>query len=103
MWIPRVPATVSDAQAALTQADPRTMAPLTAGYRSHGLTSTSGEVAQRWVLVYAAPRHAQAQRTVDKPRLKQGQRAGAACQKLGRMTSACEADAPHALATFRRG
>jgi transposase len=44
-WMTRVPATVSDAQAALTQAKPQTMAPLTAGYRDHGLTSTSGGVA----------------------------------------------------------
>jgi len=99
----RVPATVSDAQAALTQAEPQTMAPLTAGYRDHGLTSTDGGVAQRWVLVFSEQRHAQAQRTVDKPLLKPGQREGAAFQKLGRMTCACEADAQPALATFTQG
>jgi transposase len=102
-WMTRVPATVSDAQAALTQAEPQTMAPLTAGYRYHGLTSTYGGVAQRWVLVYSEHRHAQAQRTVDKQLLKQGQREGAAFQKLGRMTFACEADAQQALATFTQG
>ena len=41
-WIPRVPATLSDAQAALTQADAHTMAPLTEGYRYHVLPSTYG-------------------------------------------------------------
>jgi transposase len=30
-WLTRVPATLSEAQAALAQADPQTMAPLTAG------------------------------------------------------------------------
>jgi transposase len=99
----RVPATVSDAQAALTQAEPQTLAPLTAGYRYHGLTSTYGGVAQRWVLVFSEQRHAQAQRTVDTQLLKQGQREGAAFQKLGRMTFACEADAQQALATFTQG
>ncbi len=102
-WMTRVPATLSEAQAALAQADPQTMAPLTAGYRSHGVTSTSGGVAQRWMLVYSEHRHAQAQRTVDKQLLKQGQREVVAFQKLGRMTFACEADAQQALATFTQG
>ena len=102
-WMTRVPATLSEAQAALAQADPQTMAPLTAGYRYHGLTSTYGGVAQRWLLVYSEHRHAQAQRTVDKQLLKQGQREVAAFQKLGRMTFACEADAQQALATFTQG
>ena len=99
----RVPATGSDAPAALTQAEPQTRAPLTAGYRDHGLTSTSGGVAQRGVLVDSAHRHAQAPRTVDKPLPKPGQRAGAACQPLGRMTLACEAEAQQALATVTQG
>src|SRR5262249_43490841 len=34
-WITRVPATLQEAQAVLTQADPQTMAPLTEGYRYH--------------------------------------------------------------------
>jgi transposase len=102
-WITRVPATVSDAQAALVQANPQTMAPLSAGYRYQGLTSTYGGVAQRWVLVYSEHRHAQAQHTVDKQLLKQGQREVAAFQQLSRRTFACEADAQQALATFRQG
>src|SRR5215470_15910811 len=55
------------------------------------------------MLVYSAHRHAQAQRTVDKQLLQQGQRAVAACQPLGRMPCACEADAQQALATFPQG
>jgi transposase len=102
-WMPRVPATLSAAQAALAQADPQTMAPLPAGYRYHGLPSTYGGVAQRWMLVYSEHRHAPAQRTVDKQLLKQGQREVVAFQKLGRMTFACEADAQQALATFTQG
>ncbi len=102
-WMTRVPATLSEAQAALAQADPQTMAPLTAGYRYQGLTSTSGGIAQRWMLVDSAHRHTQAQRTVDKQLLKQGQREVAAFQQLGRMTCACEADAQQALTTLTQG
>jgi transposase len=39
-WSTRVPATLSAAQAALAQADPHAMQPLTEGYRYHALTST---------------------------------------------------------------
>ena len=70
-WITRVPATLSEAQAALAQADPQTMAPLTEGYRYHVLPSTYGGVAQRWVLIYSEHRQPQAQRTVDKQLLQQ--------------------------------
>jgi transposase len=102
-WITRVPATVSDAQAALAQADPQTMAPLTEGYRCQVLPSTYGGVQQRWVLFYSAPRHPQAQRTVDKQLLKQSDKEGKAFKKLCGTPFACEADAQQALATFAQG
>jgi hypothetical protein len=79
------------------------MAPLTAGYRYQGLTATSGGIAQRRMLVYSEHRHTQAQRTVDKQLLQQGQREVAAFQQLGRMPCACEADAQQALTTFTQG
>jgi hypothetical protein len=101
--MPRGPATVRDAPAALTPAEPQTMAPLTGGYRAHGLTSTEGGGAPRWGLVYAEHRHAPAQRPVDKQLRTQGQRAGAAFQPLGRMTWACDAEAQQALATLTPG
>ena len=44
-WITRVPATVSEAQAALADADPATMSPLMEGYRSQVRTSTYSGVA----------------------------------------------------------
>lgn len=102
-WITRVPATGSDAQAALAQADPQTMAPLTEGYRFQVLPSTYGGVQQRWVLCYSAPRHPQAQRTVDKQLLKQSDKEGKAFKKLCGTPFACEADAQQALATFAQG
>jgi transposase len=97
-WITRVPATLSEAQAALAQADPRTMAPLGEGYRYRVVTSTYGGVAQRWVLIYSAQRRLQAQRTVDKPWLKHSEKEVTAFKTLCRMAFACEADAQQALA-----
>ena len=102
-WITRVPATLREAQQVLAQADPQRMAPLMEGYRYHVLPASYGGIAQRWLLVYSEHRHVQAQRTVDKQLLKQGQRDVAAFQKLSRMTFACEADAQQALATFTQG
>ena len=97
-WITRVPATLHEAQAILAQADPQTMAPLTEGYRSHVVPSSSGGVAQRWVLIYSAPRQPPAQRTVDKQWRKQSDQAVKACKTLCRTAFACEADAHQALA-----
>jgi transposase len=102
-WIPRVPATLSAAQAALAQANPQTMAPVLEGYRYHELTSTYGKVEQRWVRIYSEPRQAQVQRTVDKQRLKHSAQDSKACKKVCGTTCACEADARQALATWERG
>jgi transposase len=102
-WITRVPATLSDAQAVLAQADPQTMAPLTEAYRYQVVPSTYGGVEQRWVLIHSEPRQPQAQRTVDKQLLKHSTQEGKAFKKLCRTAFACEADAQQALATFAQG
>jgi transposase len=102
-WLTRVPATLSDAQAILAQADPQTMAPLTEGYRYHVVPSTYGGVAQRWVLIYSEQRHPQAQRTVNKHLLQQSEKDVKAFKKLCRTTFACEADAQQALTLFQHG
>jgi transposase len=102
-WITRVPATVSEAQAALARVDPQGMAPLMEGYRYHVLPSTYGGVEQRWVLIYSERRQPQAQRTVDKQLLKHGEQEVKAFKKLCRTTCVCAADAQQALATFAHG
>ena len=76
------------------------MVPLTEGYRYQALTSTNGGVAQRWVLIYSAPRQPQAHRTIDKQCRKHSAQEVKAWQKLCGTTVACEADARQALATF---
>jgi transposase len=63
-WLTRVPATLRDPPTALAQATPQTMAPLTAGSRSHGVPATSGGVQQRWGLIASEHRQAHAPHTV---------------------------------------
>jgi transposase len=99
----RVPATWSDAQTALEQANPQTMAPLTEGYRDHVLPSTYGGVQQRWVLIASEHRQAQAQRTVGKQLLKYSNEEVKGFKKLGRIPFAGEADARQALSTVGHG
>jgi transposase len=79
------------------------MAPLLDGDRDRVLTSTSGGVAQRWVLISSAHRLPQAQRTVDKHLFKHSEQEVKAFKKLCRTALACAADAQQALATFEHG
>jgi transposase len=99
-WITRVPATVSEAQVVLGSVKPQAMAPLAEGYRYQALTSPSGGMAQRWVLIYSEPRQPQAQRSVAQQLRKQSTQESKAFQQLCSTPFACEADARQALATF---
>jgi transposase len=100
LWITRVPATLTEAQAALAQADPTAMESLMEGYRYQVLTSTYGGIVQRWVLIYSEHRRPQARHTVDKQLLKQSTAEVKAFQHLCRTAFACEADAQQALHAF---
>jgi transposase len=102
-WLTRVPATVSEAQAALEQVNPQTMMPLSEGYRCQMLHSTYGSVAQRWALIYSELRQPQAQRTADRPWRKQSDQDLKAFHKLCRTAFACEADARQALRAVEQG
>jgi transposase len=99
-WITRVPATLQEAHQALAQAALQNRAPLTEGSRYHGLSSSYGGVAQRWLLIASEPRQSQATPTVDKQLLKHRAQEGQALKKLCRTPLACEADAPQALAAL---
>jgi len=99
-WITRVPATLTEAQEVLAQAQPATMPPVQEGYRARSLRATYGGVAQRWVLIYAEQRQPQAQRTVDKQWRKQSEHDVKAFKTLGRTGFACAADAHQALEHF---
>jgi transposase len=102
-WITRVPATLTEAQEVLAQAQPATMSPLQEGYRARSMLSTYGGVAQRWVLIYSDHRQPQAQRTVDKQWCKQSAQEVTAFKTLCRTAFACEADAQQALTRFVAG
>jgi hypothetical protein len=98
-WSTRVPATVRDAPAAWAQADPPAMVALQAGDRAHALTSPDGGVEPRGVRISAAPRQAQAPRTIDQPWRKPRAQAVNAGKPCCGGTWACAAEARQALAT----
>jgi transposase len=99
-WSTRVPATLTEAQAALAHVDPQAMAPLTEHYRYVELPSSYGGVPQRWVLIYSELRQTQAQRPVDQGLRQQSDQEGNAWKRLCSTTCACEAEARQALAAF---
>jgi transposase len=101
-WITRVPATLSQAQEALAQAEPDTMTPLKPGYRYHTLSATYGGTDQRWLLIASDARRLQAQQTVRKRWRKQSEKELKAFNKLCRCSFACEADARQALSAFEQ-
>ena len=101
--ITRVPAPLTDAQAALAEADPAGMVPLTAGDRAHVCRSTDGGVVQRGVRISSDHRRRQAPRPVDRPRLQPRTAAATAFKQLRRPACACAADAHQALRTCRQG
>jgi transposase len=102
-WITRVPATLTEAQAVLAQANPDTMAPLPEDYRYAAVASRYGGVDQRWIVLYSGQRQPQAQRTVDKRWLTSSAQEAKAFTKLCSTPFACEADARQAVATFAHG
>jgi len=101
-WMTRVPATWSEAQAALAQVNPHALASLTEGYRDHELRSAYGEIEQRWVLISSEARQPPAQHTVDRPWRQQRDQEVKAFKKLCGTTGACEADARQALSLFEQ-
>jgi len=102
-WSTRVPATRSAAQAALAQAAPPTMAPLTEGYRDQAFTSTDGEVVPRGMLIDSEARHPPAPHPVDTPLSPQRAKAARAVQPLCCTALACETEAQPALSTCQHG
>jgi transposase len=99
-WITRVPATLTEAQEVLAQAQPATMPALAEGYRYAVVASSYGGVAQRWVLIYSEQRQPQAQHTIDKQWRRQSDHEVQAFKRLCRTAFACAADAQQALAHF---
>jgi transposase len=102
-WITRIPATLTEAQEVLAQAQPATMAALPDGYRYAVVASSYGGVVQRWVPFHSDHRQPQAQRTVDKQWRQQSEQEVSAFKRLCRTAFACEADAQQALTSFGAG
>src|SRR2546430_6690822 len=99
-WITRVPATLSEAQAALTHANPHTMMPLSEGYRYQLLHSTYGGVAQPRAFIYFAPCQPPAQRTDAKQVRQRRVPDHKALQHVVHTAPAHEVDGPPPLNTL---
>jgi hypothetical protein len=99
----RVPATLSDAPAALAPAHPHTMMPRSEGSRSQLWHATEGGVAQRWALLDAEPRQPQAQRPADKQGRQPRDQDRNAFQQRCHTACACDAEALHALSAGEHG
>jgi transposase len=102
-WSTRVPAPLSEAQAALAAADPPAMAVRQEGDRDHALTSTDGGVEQRWVLLDSEPRRVPAHRTIATQLRQPRDQEVKALKKFCRTTLAGEADARQALSAVEQG
>jgi transposase len=95
-WIPRVPATWTEAKAVLAQATPETRLALQAGSRDDAGAARYGGVEQRWLVLHSAHRQAQVQRTVDTRWRKHREQEAHALQKFCSTAWACEAEAKQA-------
>src|SRR5262245_32751259 len=102
-WLPRVPATWTEAQEGLAQAPPETMASLSDGSRYAVGASHDGGVAQPWVLISSEHRRAQAQRPVAQQWRTQSDQEVKAFKPRCRTAFACEADAQEALTRLVAG
>lgn len=101
-WLTRVPATLTEAKAALAQAEPKELTPLAEGYSYRTLHSDYAGVPQRWLLIYSEAANARAQTQVRKELGKQSEADAKALVKLGQEAFACQEDAKRALETFTK-
>jgi transposase len=128
-WLTRVPATLTEAKAALAQVNPKEFTPLAGGYSYQALQSsvngssrgpvrarTSGGpsgpgrgpdrdyagVPQRWLLSYSEAANARAQKQVPKQLSRQSEADVKALVQLGKEAFACRDDAKGALETFTK-
>jgi transposase len=102
-FITRVPETISEAKAAIEEAQLERMQPFQEeGYHCQELRSNYGGVEQRWLVVFSEAARTRAQRSVSKRLLRESEREAKAFRTLCRRSFACREDAEHALAHFER-
>jgi transposase len=100
-WVTRVPATLTEAKTWLAETDKAQMiASAREGYFYHEVTSTYGDVAQRWLIVLYEPRRQAEEKALEKHIERERDRLDKALKKLQKQVFNCEEDAQQALKRF---
>ena len=103
-WVTRVPATLTEAKAALVSSPRDEMVKSERpGYRYREMTSEYGGVEQRWLVVYSEGRAQQEQTQLERQIEREQEKIGKQIKKLSRQRFNCEADADQALVKANRG
>jgi transposase len=102
-WISRVPETIKEAKEAIDHVEFDAMLPLDEIYKYAMLTSTYGEIAQRWMVVHSEAARRRAVKTVTRSLIKQSEQEMQAFHKLCRQEFACAPEAEQAFTTFQKG
>jgi transposase len=100
-WVTRVPATLTEVKTLLADSDRAQMsASEQEGYFYHEVTSSYGDVPQRWLLVLYEPRRQAEQQRLDKQIARERDQLDKQLRKLQRQSFNCEQDARQALRQF---
>jgi transposase len=100
-WITRVPATLTEVKALLVNIDQAQMTvSQREGYFYHEVSSTYGDVPQRWLVVLYPPRRQAEQQRLDKQVAREGDQVDKQLRQLQRQTFNCQQDAWQALHQF---
>jgi len=100
-WVTRVPATLTEAKTWLAETDKAQMiASEREGYFYHEVTSTYGDVVQRWLIVLYEPRCTAEEKALEKQIERERDKLDKALKKLQRQVFNCEQDAQQALKRF---
>lgn len=100
-WVTRVPATITEAKTLLAETDQAQMiTSVREGYFYREVTSTYGDVAQRWLVVLYEPRREAEEKSLEKQVERERDKLDKALKKLKKQVFNCEEDAQQALKRF---
>jgi len=103
-WVTRVPATLTEAKAALVSNPLDEMVESERpGYRYREIASEYGGIKQRWLVVHSEARAQQEQTQLERKIEREQEKLGKQIKKLSRQRFNCEADADQALVKANRG
>lgn len=100
-WVTRVPATITEAKTLLAEtAKAQMIASEREGYFYHEVSSSYGDVVQRWLIVLYEPRRAAEENALEKQVERERDKLDKALKKLKKQVFNCEEDAQQALKRF---